>query len=174
MNDPDSLTTAGSDIADFCRIFATEMDSLFSLALCLTGDSKTAEACVVRGLESCLHGEPVSTGSARRLSRWSVITQAVMLLASNDWLPPAVSVGENLRRESSVLSAVVQLPPFERCAFVVSVLEGNAVNECAALLHCSSGVVVEARARAIKLLAEALEGNPAFREPYFQCAAIPA
>jgi hypothetical protein len=54
------------------------------------------------------------------------------------------------------MAAVIELPAFERFAFVMSVLEGYSDRECSLLLDCSAADLIAARTRALQQI-----GSPA-------------
>src|SRR5947208_10282768 len=66
--------------ADFCAIFKDDMDSLYSLALVLTGNHETAQQCFLAALDDCCTGSDVFPDWARSWSRRAVIKNAIRLL----------------------------------------------------------------------------------------------
>ncbi len=52
-------------VADYYRIFAEDMESLYLLAFLLTADSDKAEQCFVSGLGECIDQIGVFHGSGR-------------------------------------------------------------------------------------------------------------
>src|SRR6202000_355206 len=88
-------------ITDFCKLFAADIDSLYSLALLLNAAHDSAEACVFAALDSCLRGMPVAETSARSWSRWNVIAQARSVLSEardgRSALPDVELEGESRR-----------------------------------------------------------------------------
>jgi len=144
---------------DFCRIFAEEMDGLYTLSLLLTAEPSQAEKCFSQSLEDCLASGRVFQGWAHSWARRAVIQNAVRIVrpAAEQRTPlmrfaqPATG---NEPGESFPLAAILNLKPFDRFAFVMSTLEQFSDQECAVLLGCSRREVVEARNRAIESLAE--------------------
>lgn len=141
---------------DFCAIFDEDMSSLYSLALLLTGSHETAQECFLSALEDCRTGRAVFAEWARSWSRRAVIKSAIRLLA------PALAASAKASEAGRELSmgdldaaarAVLELGSFERFVFVITVLEGYAIRECAALLGCSPREVQVAQVRALQEIA---------------------
>jgi hypothetical protein len=57
-----------------------------------------------------------------------------------------------LSEASAPFVAIMNLPPFSRFAYVLSVLEKYSDRECAVLLDCTVGQVVHARTEALQRL----------------------
>lgn len=137
--------------ADFCRIFADDMDRLYCLSLLLTADYELAERCFVRALEDSKNGNPVFKEWAQSWARRTIISNAIRVIGPRDGKesdPPAQSIA-SLPVE---LTAVIELKPFERFVFVMSVLEGYSDRDCRILLDCSASDVAQARARGLQQL----------------------
>src|SRR5215467_13597235 len=66
--------------SDFCAIFREQLDSLFLLALLLTGDELTAEKCFLAAFDSCAESL-VFKESAVGWSRRCVIKNAIRLMS---------------------------------------------------------------------------------------------
>ncbi len=144
--------------ADFCRIFADEMDSLYLLGFLLTADAEKAEQCFVAGIGDCVEGNAVFKEWARSWARRAIVQQAIQLSG------PAIlsEITSNRRTGAQIeprLRAILELDTLERFVFVMSVLEGYSVQDCSILLGSSRPAVVNARARAIDRLAAAGEFN---------------
>ncbi len=138
--------------ADFCRIFAEDMDSLYLLGYLLTADAEKAEQCFVGGIGDCVEGNAVFKEWARSWARRAIVQHAIQLAG------PAISVGISSnggakRGIEPHLKAVLDLDTLERFVFVMSVLEGYSYQDCSILLGCSRQAIVKARARAIDRLA---------------------
>ena len=58
-------------------------------------------------------------------------------------------MGDHEQVLGAVVAAITSLPPFERFVYVVSVLEKYPDRECATLLDCTPGQVIEARTQAL-------------------------
>src|SRR5215475_4660817 len=66
--------------SDFCAIFREQLDSLFLLALLLTGEELSAEKCFLAAFDTCVDGDRVFKESAVSWSRRSVIKAAIKLM----------------------------------------------------------------------------------------------
>ena len=66
--------------AEFCRIFGQDMNSLFLLALLLTGDDEKAEQCFVAALENATHRRTVFKEWARPWARRAIIQAAQCMI----------------------------------------------------------------------------------------------
>jgi hypothetical protein len=137
--------------ANFCRIFEADMNGLYWLSFLLTADREKAEQCFVSGLEESVDASPVFKEWARSWARRAIIQNAVRLLN------PRPSGGNGGASSSFTgherLAAVLELRPFERFAYVMSVLERYSDQDCAVLLSCSRRDVVAARTRAFEQIA---------------------
>jgi hypothetical protein len=174
MNDLVS-STAYTTRADFCRIFAEEMNGFYLLALLLTADSEKAERCVVAGLGDCVKGNAVFKEWAQSWARRTIILHAIQIMA------PAQ--GKLVARQTSMpdlekpevareLRTVVKLDALERFVFVMSVLEGYSVQDCSILLGCPRQAVVEARQRALEHVAIASESSIVGEESHVAAASF--
>ena len=126
--------------ADFCQIFDLDMNSLFLLALLLTGDHEKAEQCFVAALENATNRRTVFKEWARPWARRAIIQAADHMIsprphdADEALTSPSFISDEKVPRESIEIAAVRGLEPFDRFVFVMSVLEGYSDHECAILL----------------------------------------
>ena len=150
--------------ADFCRIFKEDMKNLYLRALLLTADPAKAEQCFVAGLDDCATGNQVFREWARSWARRAIIKNAVRLMApepvyANGILNTAVSSGvtdwawPELQVE---IAAILDLRPFERFAFVMSVFESYSDQDCALLLGCTRQTLIAARVRAVQEIARSV------------------
>lgn len=158
--------------ADFCRIFKEDMDNLYVLSLLLTADADKAEQCFVSGLDDCAVANRVFKEWARSWARRMVIQNAIRMLSlvtddEGGPLHPAALrsyQGSISKHKDSGLqwdaSAILALQPFERFAFVISMLEGYSDQETALLLGCSRTVLANVRARALQQLAAHVDSEP--------------
>ncbi|HKD82974.1 MAG TPA: hypothetical protein VKH81_25015 [Candidatus Angelobacter sp.] len=148
---PVQRSRAYASSEDFCAIFRDDVDSLYSLALVLTGSEEVANKAFLAALDDCRYGRAVFQEWARSWSRRSVIKTAIRLLdpvrsgANGESNAELETVARQLHPS---LRWVVRLARFERFVFVISVLEGHTARECAALLGTGPGAVEEARASA--------------------------
>jgi DNA-directed RNA polymerase specialized sigma24 family protein len=143
---------------DFCRIFEKDMNRLHLLSFLLTGDCTIAEQCFVGGLHSAQNGSQVFKEWAESWARRAIIQNAIRmirpLLAAHTTCPTPEfrSCGEET--EHAGIAQIVELPPFERFAFVMSVLERFSDQECSLLLGCTRSDVAAARIRALERLGQ--------------------
>jgi DNA-directed RNA polymerase specialized sigma24 family protein len=154
--------------ADFCRIFKEDMNRLYLLSFLLTVDHTTAEKCFVQGLEDAQKGNPVFKGWAQSWARRTIVGNAIRMMHPRPELAtvhhPAAAGLEPLPSGGSAeamtaaraetftheVAAIIALPPFQRFAFVMSVLEGYSNREAALLLDCSVTELVAARTHALQ------------------------
>jgi DNA-directed RNA polymerase specialized sigma24 family protein len=146
---------------DFHRIFHEEKDSMYRLSFLLTADHEKAQQCFVSGLEDSVKGNSVFKEWARSWARRTIIQNAVRLInprPTEEYDPSGFSrSGETLAVEGAELAAVLDLGPFERFVFVMSVLEHYSEHECSILLGCSLRNMLAARSRALQQLRRAME-----------------
>jgi len=140
---------------DFHRIFHEETDSLYRLSLMLTGDREKAEQCFVSGLEDSVKGSPVFKEWARSWARRAIIQNALRAINPRPMGEDAHSTTFNSSSktpatEQPEIAAVLELAPFERFVYVMSVLERYSDQECSILLDCARRDVVAARIRALQ------------------------
>ena len=145
---------------DFCRVFYEETDSLYRLSFLLTADSELAQECFVSGLENSVNGSPVFKDWARSWARRAIIQNAVRIInprPKEENAPSDSSTdGRTLANGQPEIAAVLDLAPFERFVFVMSVLEHYSEHECSILLGCSRREVVAARIRALRQIGTAM------------------
>lgn len=138
---------------DFCGIFDQEMNSLYSLSLLLTGSHEIAQQCFLAALEDCRTGMSVFKEWARSWTRRAVIKNAINLVGpSPDDVVSAAAEGPANDMHDTARS-LLQLGPFDRFVFVMSVLERYGIRECAALLNCRAIEVEQARQRVLQFIA---------------------
>src|SRR6266436_7388560 len=138
--------TQYTNSGDFCRIFYEETNSLYRLSFLLTADYDKAELCFVSGLEDSLKGNRVFKEWARSWARRAIIQNAVRVINPRPMEKNAPlsfdSNGKTLVAEQVEIAAVLELAPFERFVFVISVLEHYSEHECSVLLGCSRRDVI--------------------------------
>lgn len=151
----DQESTPYATSASFCRIFEEGMNGLYLLSFLLTAHREKAEQCFVSGLEDSVDASPVFKELASSWARRAIIQNAIRLLnprplegngGSSSSLFTEFTDNENL-------AAVLALGPFERFAYVMSVLERYSDQDCSVLLGCSRRDVVAARTRAFEQIA---------------------
>ncbi len=142
---------------DFQQIFNEDMVGLHRLAFLLAADHAKAEQCFVAGLEDSIHGNPVFRQWARAWSKRAIIRSAIKAIAPmptrHGAIPEAAEVQWNENEIESIAAVVASWEPFERFVFVMAVLEGYGLRECAALLACSVQDVMAAKSFAMQRLA---------------------
>jgi hypothetical protein len=150
---------ASSD--DFCRIFYEEVDGLYLLSFLLTGDREKAEQCFVSGLEDAVKGSPVFKEWARSWARRMIIQNAVRAINLRPMVENAPSringSGKTREGEQPEIAAVLELGPFERFVYVMSVLECYSDQDCSILLGCVRRDVIAARVRALQQIGSVMD-----------------
>jgi DNA-directed RNA polymerase specialized sigma24 family protein len=144
--------TAYATAADFCRIFAKDMNRLYLLSLLLTADESDAESCFVQGLETSGKNSRVFKEWAESWARRTIVQNAIHMVRPRAGASVSGSfygTGKATHIPAE-LAAVVELPIFERFVFVITVLEGYSEQECSLLLDCTRGEVGEAKVRALE------------------------
>jgi DNA-directed RNA polymerase specialized sigma24 family protein len=151
-------STEYASCKDFQRIFNEDMVGLHRLAFLLTADHAKAEQCFVAGLEDSIHGNPVFRQWARAWSKRAIIQSAIKAVVPaptrRSALPgTAGAQWQNGHDVESIAAVVAAWEPFERFVFVMAVLEGYGMRECAALLACPVQDVIAAKSLAMQRLA---------------------
>jgi DNA-directed RNA polymerase specialized sigma24 family protein len=156
---------AYASTADFERIFAEDMNSLFLLSLLLTVDRDRAEKCFAAAVGECTKGNRVFKGWARSWARRMVIQSAIRLIVRRQRTDTTRNSGSPrdanyvpLELEAEV-SAILELALLERFVFVMSVLEGYSEHECSILLGSSRRNVAAARAGALQHLGSLMNSH---------------
>jgi DNA-directed RNA polymerase specialized sigma24 family protein len=134
------------------------MVGLHRLAFLLTADHAKAEQCFVAGLEDSIHGNPDFRQWARAWSKRAIIQSAIKAIAPmptrRGALPEvAEAQWQNGNDVDGIAAIVASWEPFERFVFVMAVLEGYGLRECAALLACPVQDVITAKSFALQRLA---------------------
>jgi hypothetical protein len=153
---------------DFEQIFNNDMSSLHMLALMLTGDQAKAEKCFVAGLEESIEGNPVFRQWARSWSKRVIIKNAIRMMSPvpGEANPEPLPAAEPAAFERDAWMFVVwELPPFERFVFVISVLEGHSVSDCASLMGCTVTELTRARSQSLTQIALARGVGAAAPQP---------
>jgi DNA-directed RNA polymerase specialized sigma24 family protein len=147
-------STPYASSGDFRRIFHEETDSLYRLSFMLTADREKAERCFVSGLEDSVKGNPVFKEWARSWARRAIIQCAVRMIDPQPMAGDAHSAFNDTAKtpaaEQAEIAAVLELRPFERFVYVMSVLERYSDQDCAVLLGCARRDVIAARIRALQ------------------------
>jgi hypothetical protein len=136
--------------ADFCRMFADDVDHLYTLAWLLTADRHKAEQCLVAGLEDCLQANAVFREWAHSWAKRTVVKNAIRIISpSRNQTKTAAGIPE----PDTQADAITSLKPFDRFVYVLSVLEKYSDRECSMLLERAVEKVVHARIRALQVVA---------------------
>jgi len=156
-------STQYATCADFQRIFDEDMNSLHLLSLLLTADREKAKQCFVSGLDDAVDGNPVFKEWARSWARRVIIQNAVRAINPRP-------VEDNRSRSNSIdshdkaledqqveMAAVLELEPFDRFVYVMTILEHYSDYECSLLLSSSRRDVLAARTHAFQQLGKAME-----------------
>jgi DNA-directed RNA polymerase specialized sigma24 family protein len=142
--------------SDFCRIFEKDMNRLYLLAFLLAGDRTIAEQCFVGGLHIAQEGNHIFKEWADSWARRSIIQNAIRMIRPRKLADATHSTSDpdnrNVLTERGEFSAIVDLPAFERFAYVMSVLERYSDQECSLLLNCTRTDVSAARTWALERL----------------------
>ena len=145
---------------DFCAIFEHEMNTLYSLALLLTADHNIAEQSFLAAFHDCLHGADVYPGWERSWSRRAIIKQAIRAVKPRpDDSDNALSAVDAAR---DVPGRLLQLRPFDRFVFAMTVLERFTTREAAAFLNCVPSDVEKSRVRVLQFIASEANTPAAF------------
>jgi len=143
---------------DFRQIFTEDMVGLHRLAFLLTADHAKAEQCFVAGLEDSIHGNPVFRQWARAWSKRAIIQSAIKAVGPMPGRLGAIPETADAHWQNgddveSIAAVVASWEPFERFVFVMAVLEGYGLRECAAMLACPVQDVIAAKSLAMQRLA---------------------
>jgi hypothetical protein len=147
-------STPYASSGDFHRIFQEEKDGLYRMSFLLTADHEKAQQCLVSGLENSVKENSVFKEWARSWARRAIIQCAVRVVSPRPMQENAASGfnsrGKTPAGEQPEIAAVLELAPFERFVFVMSVLEHFSEHECSILLGSSRRDVIAARLRAVQ------------------------
>ena len=143
---------------DFRQIFTEDMVGLHRLAFLLTADHAKADQCFVAGLEDSIHGNPVFRQWARAWSKRAIIQSAIKAVGPMPGRLGAIPETADAHWQNgddveSIAAVVASWEPFERFVFVMAVLEGYGLRECAAMLACPVQDVIAAKSLAMQRLA---------------------
>jgi len=147
---------------DFRQIFNQDMSGLYLLSLLLTADREKAEQCFVSGLEDAVEGNPVFKEWARSWARRQIIQNAVRVInprpARTGSDRSSALVGSAITppdEQPFEIEAVLRLEPFDRFAYVMTVLERYSDQDSSVLLACTRREVLTARIRALQQIGTA-------------------
>jgi hypothetical protein len=149
---------------DFRKLFTEDVHGLHLLSFLLTADHEKAERCFVAGLDECVDGDSVFKEWARPWALRMIVRNAVQMIFPHPGLARSTpctfcSAGKanlaEIALEDGPFARVLALDDFERFVYVLSVLEGYPIQDCAALLGTSRQRVEETRVRALEHIADA-------------------
>src|SRR5215467_15447594 len=149
-------------VADFKRIFTEDVNRLYLLSLLLTGDPENAETCFVEGIGQSTKGNQVFKEWARSWARRTIIQSAIRLISplGSTTATRTADVIQVVDKVPIVLHAevcaILELAPFDRFVFVMSVLEHYSDNDCSILLGCARREIAPTRTRAMQRLVRLL------------------
>jgi DNA-directed RNA polymerase specialized sigma24 family protein len=153
---------------DFRKLFTGHANDLYLLSFLLTARHDMAERCFAAGLDECAEGNAVFQDWARSWARRIIIRNAIRILTPRPGTTRATPVTLNLagnlpetRLQDAPFANILALEDFERFVYVLSVLEEYVDQNCAALLNTSQREIREARARALRHLADFAIGEAA-------------
>jgi Sigma-70, region 4 len=148
---------------DFRKLFTEDVRGLHLLSFLLTADYEKAERCFVAGLDECVDGDSVFKEWARPWALRMIVRNAVQMISPHPGAARSTpstfcSAGKaglaEIALEDGPFARVLALDDFERFVYVLSVLEGYPVQDCAALLGTSQQTVEETRVRALQHIAD--------------------
>lgn len=151
--------------ADFQKIFSEDMAGLHLLAYLLTANRETAEQVFVAGLEDTINGNPVFRQWARSWSQRAIIKRAIKVVRPSPNGPhseiPNIDPQTGNPELDALVERIAKLNTFQRFVFVLSILEGYSINECATLLACPAPDIIAAKSEALQKLAAHRRAEPA-------------
>jgi hypothetical protein len=160
-----TTSTPYASSTDFRQIFDEDMKGLYLLSFLLTADHEKARQCFVSGLADAVNGNPVFKGWARSWARRVIIQNAVKVIkprpveesgrlgsASVSSSEKALPAGQQVE-----IAAVLELEPFERFVYVMTVLERYSDQDCSLLLGCAWRDVIATRSRALQQIGSEIE-----------------
>jgi hypothetical protein len=135
------------------------MSALYLLSFLLAGSRDDAERCFVNGITESVRGYRVFKEWARSWARRTIILSAIRLFQprqSSETGKPDLATARSIDKlplaSQLEVSAILELPSFERFVFVMSTLERYSDRECSILLGCAPREVTAARTRALRQL----------------------
>jgi hypothetical protein len=153
----DERATPYPNCGDCWNILTDEMHSLYLLSFLLTADLDKAEQCFVSGMGECEEEIGVFMAWTQAQARRTILKRAIRISRPAperaDDFSFALLKGSPASGKTNLFGAIVALNPFERFVYVMSVLERQPDDDCAALLRCSRRDVIIARELALERLA---------------------
>jgi hypothetical protein len=131
------------------EMWLDEMAELYLLAFMLTADKVMAEQCVLDAMDEYLNSNDLSLIDwVKNKGRHAVIERAVQratpkVKAVYTWSVPG-GTRASISSSHQPFAVITALSAFERFVYVLTVLEGYQVDECADVLQCLPAEVVAA------------------------------
>jgi hypothetical protein len=156
-------TSQDATCEDFRKLFTEDIHGLHLLSFLLTADREKAEQCFVAGLDACVDGDSVFREWARPWAKRMIVRNAVQMISPHPGTAGSTSctfcsAGKanlaEIALKDGLFARVLALDDFERFVYVLSVLEGYPIQDCAALLGASQQAVEETRVRALQHIAD--------------------
>jgi len=149
--------------ADFCEVFIDSIDRLYTLALLLTADRDRAEHCFLSAFEHCTRSTTVFRECAESWAKRTTVMTAIRIVFRSQTPTNTQVRAENnegaVSRMEPLFTRVLNLAPFDRFVYVMSVLERMPDRECALLLDCVVRDVIDAKERALQLESDHRQQN---------------
>ena len=149
--------------ADFCKVFNDSVDRLYTLALLLTADRDRAEHCFLSAFEHCTRSTTIFREWAEAWAKRTTVKTAIRIVFRSQTPTNAQVRAENnegaVSRMEPLFTRVLNLAPFDRFVYVMSVLERIPDSECALLLDCVVRDVIDAKERALQLESDHRQQN---------------
>jgi DNA-directed RNA polymerase specialized sigma24 family protein len=152
---------------DFREIFTEDEAGLRLLALLLTGDRQRAEQCLVQGLNRDNESKDnvAFRDWAHSWSKRAIIKNAIQAVNPSPRQANGHPRGSSAKLPRTLAGAVSRLEAFERFVFIMSLVEGYALQECATLLGVSPQEVTLAKSRAVEHVASMLPAEESVPTP---------
>jgi len=148
---------------DFRKLFTEDVHGLHLLSFILTADHEKAEQCFVAGLDECVDGDSVFREWAHPWAKRMIVRNAVQMISPHPGAARSTpctfcSAGKanlaEIALEDDPFARVLALDDLERFVYVLSVLEGYPIQDCAALLGTSQQTIAETRVLALRHIAD--------------------
>jgi hypothetical protein len=147
----DQTGTPYATQADFCQALEKDMKRLYLLAYLLTGNHNAAEQCFVATAEDCGCQTTVFKEYVHDWIRRGLVKNAIRFAARESAThgnQPGFS--ELFGPFDQAIESVTRLPLLDRLVYVLSILEGYSIRNCAILLKCSLEGTARARLSALQ------------------------
>lgn len=148
---------------DFRQIFTGDEEGLRLLAMLLTGNRGLAEQCLVIGLDDENPDNPTFHHWAHSWCKKAIIKNAIQIMAPSP--RQSDKQWKDAKAPETLAGAVSCLDAFERFVFVMSLVEGYSIQECALLLGRSAQEVIIAKSRAVEQVAALLPAEESAPSP---------